>query len=256
MCRLASSASEALGIVEDLQLGSSPTTARAPPVRETPDEVAVAERVGGAVESGRLAVPHGEHAVVARAGQAAGELASPGRGGAELLVQARHVAHVVLRAQLRRGAEAPGRARRAASPGSRRRACPCGVRGRGRRGAGRARSRTRPCTPVRRIRPSSSTYLSSRLTSRRASCRCPRVGPPRRLSARCCLRRSGRSRSAVGFTRLSLDSMLAASLWQTELTIDGTWSATPSWRAPLDCMSSTIGPVPVDVKGNTRYGQE
>ena len=31
---------------------------------------------------------------------------------------------------------------------------------------------------------------------------------PRRRSARCCLRLSGRSRSAVGFTRLSLGSML------------------------------------------------
>ena len=39
MCRLASSGSEALGIVEDLQLGSSPTTASAPPVRETPTKL-------------------------------------------------------------------------------------------------------------------------------------------------------------------------------------------------------------------------
>ena len=36
MCRPASIGSDALGIVEDLQLGSSPTTASAPPVRETP----------------------------------------------------------------------------------------------------------------------------------------------------------------------------------------------------------------------------
>jgi hypothetical protein len=36
MCRLASSDSEALGIVEDLEAGSSPTTASPPPVRETP----------------------------------------------------------------------------------------------------------------------------------------------------------------------------------------------------------------------------
>ncbi len=39
MCRLARSDSEALGMVDDLQLGSSPTTARAPPVRETPTKL-------------------------------------------------------------------------------------------------------------------------------------------------------------------------------------------------------------------------
>ena len=36
MCSEASSGSDALGMVEDLQLGSSPTTARPPPVRDTP----------------------------------------------------------------------------------------------------------------------------------------------------------------------------------------------------------------------------
>src|SRR5215213_3586893 len=39
MWRLASSDSDALGIVDDLELGSSPTTARAPPVRETPTKL-------------------------------------------------------------------------------------------------------------------------------------------------------------------------------------------------------------------------
>src|SRR5918994_622450 len=60
------------------------------------DEVAVAERVGGAVEAGRLAVPHRQHAVVLGAGQLRGQLAPPGGGGAQLLVQAGHVANVVL----------------------------------------------------------------------------------------------------------------------------------------------------------------
>ena len=59
-------------------------------------EVAVPQRVGRAVEAGRLAVPHGKHAVVLRAGELRGELAAPGRRGAELLVEAGHVAHVVL----------------------------------------------------------------------------------------------------------------------------------------------------------------
>jgi hypothetical protein len=59
------------------------------------DEVAVAKGVGGTVEAGRLAVPHGEHAVVLGAGELAGQLAAPGGGRAELLVEAGHVAHVV-----------------------------------------------------------------------------------------------------------------------------------------------------------------
>ena len=59
------------------------------------DEVAVTERVGRAVEAGRLAVPHGQHAVVLRAGELAGELAAPRRRRAELLVQAGHVPDVV-----------------------------------------------------------------------------------------------------------------------------------------------------------------
>ena len=63
-------------------------------------EVAVAQRVGGAVEPGRLAVPHRQHAVVARAGQVRGELAAPGRGGAELLVQPGYVMHMVFPGQL------------------------------------------------------------------------------------------------------------------------------------------------------------
>ena len=48
----------------------------------------MAQRVGRAVDAGRLAVPHGQHAVEARAGQVAGELAAPGGGRAELLVEA------------------------------------------------------------------------------------------------------------------------------------------------------------------------
>jgi hypothetical protein len=63
-------------------------------------EVAVAQGIGRAVEPGGLAVPHAEHAVVARARQVLRELAAPGRSGAELLVQPRHVADEVLLEQL------------------------------------------------------------------------------------------------------------------------------------------------------------
>ena len=130
------------------------------------DEVAVAQRVGGAVEAGRLAVPHAEHAVVLGAGELRGQLAAPGRGGAELLVEARHVAHVVLVEQL---------AVALASSWSRPPSGRALVARDHRAGVEAARpsarcwsstSRTSPCTPVSRTRPSSSTYLSSRLTSR------------------------------------------------------------------------------------------
>jgi hypothetical protein len=60
------------------------------------DEVAVAQGVGGAVQAGRLAVPHAEHAVVLRARQLGGQLAAPRRGGAELLVEPGHVPHVMV----------------------------------------------------------------------------------------------------------------------------------------------------------------
>ena len=63
-------------------------------------EVAVAQRVRRAIEAGSLAVPHAEHAVVLRAGQVARQLAAPGGGGPELLVQARDVPDVVLVEQL------------------------------------------------------------------------------------------------------------------------------------------------------------
>jgi hypothetical protein len=60
----------------------------------------VTERVGCAVEAGRLAVPHAEHTVVLGAGQLAGELAAPGGGGAELLVEAGYVVDQVPLEQL------------------------------------------------------------------------------------------------------------------------------------------------------------
>ncbi len=44
-------------------------------------------------------------------------------------------------------------------------------------------------------------------------------------------------------------------LWLTKLTISGTQSATPTWRARLDSLSTTIGRVGIAVKGNPSYGQ-
>ena len=51
-------------------------------------EVRVAEDVAAPVDAGRLAVPHAEHAVVARAPVEVGELAAEHGGGAEVLVHA------------------------------------------------------------------------------------------------------------------------------------------------------------------------
>ena len=51
-------------------------------------EVGVLERIAGAVDPGRLAVPHAEHAVVLGAGEQIGLLAAPDGGGREVFVQA------------------------------------------------------------------------------------------------------------------------------------------------------------------------
>ena len=64
------------------------------------DEVAVAQRIRGAVEPRGLSVPHAEHAVVLGAGKLTSELATPGRRRAELLVERGHVGDQVLVEQL------------------------------------------------------------------------------------------------------------------------------------------------------------
>ena len=51
--------------------------------------VAVLEHVAAAVDARALAVPHGEHAVVLRAGEQVGLLRAPDHGRAEVLVEAR-----------------------------------------------------------------------------------------------------------------------------------------------------------------------
>ena len=88
MCRSTIVASLELGSVEDLAAGSSPTIATTPPWRAVPGEHAVADRVVGPVEPGRLAVPEAEHAVVLALWAGVGELAAHDRGGCELLVHA------------------------------------------------------------------------------------------------------------------------------------------------------------------------
>ena len=69
--------------------------------------VGVTQRVGRAVDAGRLAVPHGENAVEARAGKRAGQLRAPRRGRAQLLVQPRDGDDVVLLAHLPLALELP-----------------------------------------------------------------------------------------------------------------------------------------------------
>ena len=87
------------------------------------DEVAVADRIGGAVDPRRLAVPDAEHAVEARAGQRPGQLRAPHRRGGELLVDRRLQGQLVLGGER---AEAPDlthepRERRAGIAGDQRR---------------------------------------------------------------------------------------------------------------------------------------
>lgn len=50
--------------------------------------VAVLEHVAAAVDAWPLAVPHGEHTVIARTGEQVGLLAAPHGGGAQLFVDA------------------------------------------------------------------------------------------------------------------------------------------------------------------------
>ena len=88
MCRSTSVASLELGSVEDLACGSSPTTATTPPWLRRPGEHGVADRVAGAVEPRRLAVPDADDAVVALVAERVDELAAHHRGGGELLVEA------------------------------------------------------------------------------------------------------------------------------------------------------------------------
>ena len=67
---------------------SSPATASTPPLACTPAKLACLKASPVRSTPGRLAVPHAEHAVVARAGEQVGLLAAPDGGGGQVLVEA------------------------------------------------------------------------------------------------------------------------------------------------------------------------
>ena len=117
MCSAASSDSEALGSVEDLHAGSSPHEREHAAARIGADEVAVADRVGGAVEAGRLAVPDAEHAVVARARQRRRPAGCPTTAVApSSSLTRRPWGTFGLGGERARSARAPGRDRRSGEP--------------------------------------------------------------------------------------------------------------------------------------------
>ena len=93
MCRSTMVASLDEGSVDDLALGSSPTTATTPPLRCGAGEHGVPDGVAGAVDAGALAVPDAEDAVVPAVVERGGQLAPHHRGGGELLVDAALVDH-------------------------------------------------------------------------------------------------------------------------------------------------------------------
>jgi hypothetical protein len=59
-----------------------------PALAPGPGEIGVLERIAGAVDAGRLAVPHAADTVVEGAGEQVGLLAAPDRGGGQVLVEA------------------------------------------------------------------------------------------------------------------------------------------------------------------------
>ena len=216
----ASSDSEALGSVEDLQPGSSPTTAMAPPVRETPTKLPWRSASAARSRPGALPYHMAQHAVVAGAGQRRGQLAPPRRGGAELLVEARHVADVVLGAQLaaalellvetaQRRALIAGHERGGVQPA--RRSARCWSSG----------TRTSALHAREEDRPSSRRYLSSSDTSRRAARRRSPVAAPGRRSGRAGGGGPGVRAGQWGSLAL-LGYVLGRRALANQLTIDGT----------------------------------
>ncbi len=88
MCRSTIVASLDDGSVDDLAAGSSPTSGDDATVLGRAGEHAVADGVAGPIESGRLAVPHADDAVVGAVGERARQLAAHHRGGRQLFVGA------------------------------------------------------------------------------------------------------------------------------------------------------------------------
>ena len=83
-------------VVDDLAMWSSPASATMPPCWRGAGIVGVLQHVARAVDARALAVPHAEHAVVARAGIEVDLLGAPQGGGGEVLVDARLELDVVL----------------------------------------------------------------------------------------------------------------------------------------------------------------
>ena len=79
----------ALGSVDDLQPGSSPTASTTPPSGLTASGVGVPNRVRGTIEAGRLAVPEAKDAVRSGARKQAHLLTAPHGGGGKVLVDPR-----------------------------------------------------------------------------------------------------------------------------------------------------------------------
>ena len=156
MCRSTSDASDDDGIVDDLQAGSSPTSATAPPSVDDPANTPCRSASPARSSPGRLAVPDPDHAVVASVGSGRRELRSHHRRGAELFVDRRSMHDRQLGRPGRWPARLPGRSRRAATPGTPTAALQCAGRPPGRDGAvrsgcGRAPG-SRSATPARRSR--------------------------------------------------------------------------------------------------------
>ena len=201
-------------------------------------EVAVPERVGRAVEARSLAVPEAEHAVVARAGQGSGHLASPRRRGAQLLVQPGHVAHVVLGAELALALEllVETAERRALVAGHE------GARVQSEAAVGPVLVERQPDQGLDAGEQDAALLQDVPVGERDLAARGPpalaREAEGRRSWARG-LRRSGRSRSAVGFTRLSSGTTRSAAFGKDNLPL-------AAHRAPYPdglCSSTSCPPL-------------
>src|ERR671918_278299 len=211
MWRLANMGSEALGIVDDLQLGSSPTTASPPPVRETPTklpwrrESAARSRPGALpyhmpstpsyFEPGSLAVSWLPHAEVAPSSSLRPGTCRTWWSSRSLRFRCSSLSRPPSGEPWYPETIVP-----VWSPRARSARCWSSTR------------RTSPCRPVSNTRPSSRRYLSSREISRRARSGFPSRPRSKRLAdPGCALRRrravdviESSSRSSIGERTLPL----------------------------------------------------
>ena len=130
-------------------------------------EVAVADRVGRAVEARVLAVPPTGDAIDLGPRATRYELCADHARRGEPPRRARAGSGRSIRHPVGRGGASPGRSRQAGSPGSPTRRRRCSGRRARRHVVGRTGAARLPGGPSRRSAPASSSYLSERLTSRR-----------------------------------------------------------------------------------------